>query len=234
MRIYNGDENEDRQNGGGEAAQDGAVTTRGAQGLIHCMTIIGQIEGHTTLPNQTKSTKYEHMIPQLAAIEESPEIAGLILLINTVGGDVEAGLAIAELISGMRTPTVSLVLGGGHSIGVPLAVAARRSFIAPSASMMIHPVRFNGLVIGTPQTFDYLLKVQDRIVNFITANSNIEAERLRGYMLNMGELTTDVGSMLDGEEAVACGLIDQLGGIADALDWLHGEIAKNKGAEDEK
>lgn len=196
----------------------------GAKPLIHCMTVIGQIEGHTVLPAQTKSTKYEHVIPELAAIEESPEIKGLILLINTIGGDVEAGLAIAELISGMRTPTVSLVLGGGHSIGVPLAVAAKHSFIAPSASMMLHPVRYNGLVVGTPQTFEHFLKIQDRIVNFITANSRIEENVLRGYMMKTGELSTDVGSVLDGEEAVKCGLIDEMGGIADALDWLHREI----------
>ena len=188
------------------------------------MTIIGQIEGHTTLPSQTKATKYEHMIPQLAAIEESPEIRGLLLLLNTIGGDVEAGLALAELIASMKTPTASLVLGGGHSIGVPLAVAAQRSFIVPSATMTIHPVRFSGLVVGAPQTFENFIRIQERIIRFITSNSRISDERLRAFMLNTGELTTDVGTVLDGEKAVAEGLIDEVGGLSQALAWLHETI----------
>ena len=204
--------------------QDGAVTVESGHGLIHCMTIIGQIEGHTTLPNQTKATKYEHMIPQLAAIEESPEIRGLLLLLNTIGGDVEAGLAIAELLASMKTPTASLVLGGGHSIGVPLAVAAQRSFIVPSATMTIHPVRFSGLVVGAPQTFENFVRIQERIIRFITTNSRISDERLRRFMLNTGELTTDVGTVLDGEKAVSEGLIDEVGGLSQALAWLHGQI----------
>ena len=201
--------------------QDGAVTLKSEQGLIHCITIIGQIEGHTALPSQTKATRYEHMLPQLAAVEESPEIRGLLLLINTVGGDVEAGLAIAELIAGMKTPVASLVLGGGHSIGIPLAVAARRSFIVPSATMTVHPVRFSGLVVGVPQTFETFLRIQERIIRFITENSRIPDSRLREFMLNTRELTTDVGTVLDGEHAVAEGLIDQVGSLSHALEWLH-------------
>ena len=220
-------ENEEPENHPQESQkdhQDGAVTVESGHGLIHCMTIIGQIEGHTTLPSQTKATKYEHMIPQLAAIEESPEIRGLLLLLNTIGGDVEAGLALAELIASMKTPTASLVLGGGHSIGVPLAVAAQRSFIVPSATMTIHPVRFSGLVVGAPQTFENFIRIQERIIRFITSNSRISDERLRAFMLNTGELTTDVGTVLDGEKAVAEGLIDEVGGLSQALAWLHETI----------
>lgn len=229
MRYCNGDPEENAntsQENNPQEPSDGAVTVGGGHGLIHCMTIIGQIEGHTTLPNQTKATKYEHMIPQLAAIEESPEIRGLLLLLNTIGGDVEAGLAIAELIASMKTPTASLVLGGGHSIGVPLAVASQRSFIVPSATMTIHPVRFSGLVVGAPQTFENFVRIQERIIRFITANSRISDERLRGFMLNTGELTTDVGTVLDGEKAVAEGLIDEVGGLSQALAWLHEKIDK--------
>ncbi len=220
-------ENEETENHPQESQkdhQDGAVTVESGHGLIHCMTIIGQIEGHTTLPSQTKATKYEHMIPQLAAIEESPEIRGLLLLLNTIGGDVEAGLALAELIASMKTPTASLVLGGGHSIGVPLAVAAQRSFIVPSATMTIHPVRFSGLVVGAPQTFENFIRIQERIIRFITSNSRISDERLRAFMLNTGELTTDVGTVLDGEKAVVEGLIDEVGGLSQALAWLHETI----------
>lgn len=227
MAYYHGENEESEapeQEKNAQDHQDGAVTVDSGRGLIHCMTIIGQIEGHTTLPNQTKATKYEHMIPQLAAIEESPEIRGLLLLLNTIGGDVEAGLAIAELLASMKTPTASLVLGGGHSIGVPLAVAAQRSFIVPSATMTIHPVRFSGLVVGAPQTFENFVRIQERIIRFITANSRISDERLRGFMLNTGELTTDVGTVLDGEKAVAEGLIDEVGGLSQALSWLHGMI----------
>ena len=189
---------------------------------IHCLTIAGQIEGHTLLPAAAKTTKYEHVMPLLAAVEESPEITGLLILLNTAGGDVEAGLGIAELIAGMKTPTASLVLGGGHSIGVPLAAAARRSFIAPSAAMTLHPVRLTGVVLGVPQTYDYLARVQGRIVRFITAHSRISEAKLTELMLRTGELAGDVGSVVDGPEAVALGLIDALGGLSDALDYLHG------------
>lgn len=199
----------------------GSVTT---ESRIHCLTIIGQIEGHYILPPQNKTTKYEHVIPQLVAIEESSTIRGLIIVINTVGGDVEAGLAIAEMVAGMKKPTVSLVLGGGHSIGVPLAVSAKRSFIAPSAAMTVHPIRMNGLVIGVPQTFSYFEKMQERIVRFITENSRISAERLREIMRNTGELTTDVGTVLSGEEAVREGIIDELGSLSDALEALYAMI----------
>ena len=193
-------------------------------GEIHCVTIIGQIEGHVALPADTKTTRYEHIMPLLAAIEESEEIKGLLILLNTVGGDIEAGLGLAELIAGMRKPTASLVLGGGHSIGVPLAVAASRSFIVPSAAMTIHPVRLSGVVIGVPQTFDYFNRISERIVRFITGHSHISPERFSEYMTRTGELTQDVGSVLDGREAVECGLIDQLGNLSDALDYLHGQI----------
>ena len=193
-------------------------------GEIHCVTIIGQIEGHVALPADTKTTRYEHIMPLLAAIEESEEIKGLLILLNTVGGDIEAGLGLAELIAGMRKPTASLVLGGGHSIGVPLAVAASRSFIVPSAAMTIHPVRLSGVVIGVPQTFDYFNRISERIVRFITGHSHISPERFSEYMTRTGELTQDVGSVLDGREAVECGLIDQLGSLSDALDYLHGQI----------
>ena len=193
-------------------------------GRIHCLTIVGQIEGHQTLPEDAKATKYEHILPLLAAIEESPEIRGLLILLNTVGGDVEAGLAMAEMIAGMQTPTVSLVLGGGHSIGVPLAVAARCSMIAPSAAMTIHPVRLNGVVIGVPQTYNYFARIQERIVRFVTEHSRISREDYLRLMTDTDELANDVGSVLDGEEAVRLGLIDRIGGLSDALDWLHKRI----------
>jgi ATP-dependent protease ClpP protease subunit len=206
----------------------GSTTTRSEKGVIHCLTIVGQIEGHQILPPETKSTKYEHVMPQLAAIEESDEIEGLLILLNTVGGDIEAGLGIAEMIASMRKPTASLILGGGHSIGVPLAVAAKRSIIAPSAAMTIHPVRLTGVVIGVQQTYNYFGKIQERIVQFVTSNSNIRRERFIEMMLKTGELATDVGTVIYGEEAVQTGLIDQVGGLADALDWLHRQIAEDK------
>ena len=193
-------------------------------GKIHCLSIVGQIEGHQLLPEDAKATKYEHILPLLAAIEESPEIEGLLILLNTMGGDVEAGLAIAELIAGMTKPTVSLVLGGGHSIGVPLAVAARRSLIAPSAAMTIHPVRVNGVVIGVPQTYHYFARIQERIVGFVTGHSGVSREDYLRLMTNTDELANDVGSVIYGEEAVALGLIDSLGTLSDALAYLHGEI----------
>lgn len=195
-------------------------------GEIHCITIIGQIEGHVMLPPDTKTTKYEHIMPLLAAVEEAEDIHALLILLNTVGGDIEAGLGLAELIAGMRKPTASLVLGGGHSIGVPLAVAADRSFIVPSAAVTIHPVRITGVVIGVPQTYDYISRISDRIVRFITDHSCISPEKFTEYMNRTGELTQDVGSVLDGEEAVSSGLIDRLGGLSDALDYLHRRIAE--------
>ena len=201
----------------------GAVLT-GSRHLIHCLTIIGQIEGHYILPPQNKTTKYEHVIPQLAAIEESSEIKGLLILLNTVGGDVEAGLAIAELIASMKKPTVSLVLGGGHSIGVPLAVSARESFIVPSATMTIHPVRMNGLIVGVPQSFSYFEKMQERITRFVTDNSGITPERFTELMMATGELAMDVGTSVDGETAVQEGLIGHLGGLSDAIQCLYDMI----------
>ena len=204
--------------------ESGGITAGQGRHLIHCLTIIGQVEGHFILPPQNKTTKYEHVIPQLAAIEESPDIKGLLILLNTVGGDVEAGLAIAELIAGMRTPTVSIVLGGGHSIGVPLAVSARTSFIVPSATMTIHPVRMNGLVLGVPQSFSYFDKMQERITRFVTDNSRISPERFRELMMQTGELAMDVGTSIDGETAVKEGLIDRLGGLSDAIECLYGMI----------
>lgn len=204
---------------------DTQISTSGSMtGQIHCLTIIGQVEGHQILPEDTKTTKYEHVLPLLAAIEETAEIRGLLILLNTVGGDVEAGLAIAELIAGMRKPTVSLVLGGGHSIGVPLAVAAKRSFIAPSAAMTIHPVRVNGVVIGVPQTYEYFARIQERIVGFVTAHSRIRREDYLRLMNKTDELANDVGSVIHGEDAVHLGLIDAAGTLSDALDWLHRQI----------
>lgn len=198
------------------------------QGTIHCLTIIGQIEGHQILPEDLKTTKYEHILPTIAAVEESPEITALLILLNTAGGDVEAGLAIAEMIAGMRKPTASLVLGGGHSIGVPLAVAADKSFIAPSASMTIHPVRITGVVIGAAQTYDYLARMQARITAFVTAHSGISEERFVHLLSDATQLANDVGSILTGQEAVSAGLIDTVGTLADALKYLHerGEEAK--------
>lgn len=208
-----------------QIVETGSITVEKNGHSIHCLTIIGQIEGHYILPPQNKTTKYEHVIPQLVAIEESDEIEGLIVILNTVGGDIEAGLAIAELISGMKTPTVSLVLGGGHSIGVPLAVSAKQSFIVPSATMTVHPVRMNGLVLGVPQTFSYFQKMQERIVDFVSKNSKMPPEKFREFMLATGELATDVGTVLDGNAAVECGMIDRLGGLSDALDCLYQMIA---------
>jgi ATP-dependent protease ClpP protease subunit len=199
------------------------------KGRIHCITIIGQIEGHQVLPEDVKSTKYEHILPMIAAIEESEDIDALLILLNTMGGDVEAGLAIAELIAGMKKPTASLVLGGGHSIGVPLAVAAKRSMIAPSAAMTIHPVRINGVVIGVPQTYNYFSKIQERIIAFVTEHSGLSREDYIKFMSNTDEMANDIGSVIYGREAVESGLIDQLGTLSDALEYLHGEIKRQKG-----
>jgi len=206
----------------------GSTTVATGDGTIHTLTIIGQIEGHQEAPDGAKTTKYEHVLPLLTAIEESSEVDGLLILLNTMGGDIEAGLAIAEMISGMRKPTVSLVLGGGHSIGVPLAVAASESFIVPSGAMTIHPVRLNGLVIGVSQTFHYFERIQDRICSFVTRNSRISREQFEKLMLNTGEMAADVGSVIYGEEAVRIGLIDHLGGLSDAIDCLRKKMKEEK------
>ena len=195
---------------------------------IHCLTIIGHIEGHYLLGDSHKATKYEHMLPMLVAVEESPDVKGLLVLLNTAGGDVEAGLAIAEMIASMSKPTVSLVLGGGHSIGMPLAVSAKRSFIVPSATMTIHPVRMNGLVVGTPQTFCYFSRMQERIISFVVRNSRISADALRSLMMKTGEIATDTGTILDGNEAVAAGIIDEVGGLSSALRCLRKMIGDNE------
>ena len=223
------DENENTQKNQNNSSvfETGSITIKKDDHFIHCLTIIGQIEGHYILPSQNKTTKYEHVIPQLVAIEESKEIEGLLIILNTVGGDVEAGLAIAELISTMKTPTASLVLGGGHSIGVPLAVSCNKSFIVPTATMTVHPVRMNGTVLGVPQTLSYFEKMQDRIAGFVEANSQISAEEFRNLMMKTGELIMDVGSVLDGESAVKCKLIDELGGLSDALDYLYSVIEED-------
>ena len=206
----------------------GSDMTRGKDGNIYTLTIIGQVEGHQVLPENCKTTKYEHVLPLLAGLEESEEVDGLLLLLNTVGGDIEAGLAIAEMIAGMKKPTVSLVLGGGHSIGIPLAVCTKRSFITPTASMTVHPVRMTGLVVGAPQTFRYFQRIQEQIAEFVTTNSCISKEDFEAYMMATGEMATDVGTILYGREAVASGLIDELGGLNDALSCLHGMIREQK------
>ena len=211
-----------------EIKETGSVVTDNGKHKIHCLTIIGQIEGHYILPSQNKATKYEHLIPQLVSIEEDPEISGLLMILNTVGGDVEAGLALAELVAGMKKPTVSLVLGGGHSIGVPLAVAAKKSFIAPSATMTIHPVRMSGMMIGVPQTFEHFRRMQDRITNFVTANSDMPYDRFIELCMNTSELVTDVGTVLDGEKAVKEGLINSIGSLSDAMSCLYEMIENNK------
>ncbi len=205
----------------------GADLTKGKNGNIYTLTIIGQIEGHQVLPDNCKTTKYEHILPLLAGIEESEEIDGLLLLLNTVGGDIEAGLAIAEMIAGMKKPTVSLVLGGGHSIGIPLAVCTKQSFITPTASMTVHPVRMTGLVVGAPQTYRYFQRIQEQIADFVTSNSGISRENFERYMMATGEMATDVGTILYGKEAVSSGLIDHLGCLSDALEALHRMIRDN-------
>ena len=210
----------------------GLVAVRSSGHLIHCLTVIGEIEGHYILPPQNKTTKYEHIIPALVAIEQDSAIEGLLIILNTVGGDVEAGLAIAELIAGMETPTVSIVVGGGHSIGVPLAVSAKHSFIVPTATMTIHPVRMNGLVLGIPQTLSYFDRMQERITSFVTRNSRISAEHFRELMMKKDELVMDVGSVVDGEEAVRSGLIDSLGGLSDAIKCLYSLIDEHKAADE--
>ena len=217
-----------------QIGETGSVLTSHKDSIIHCLTIIGQIEGHYILPSQNKTTKYEHVIPLLVSIEEDERIDGLLILLNTVGGDVEAGLAIAEVISGMKKPTVSIVLGGGHSIGIPLAVAAKKSFIAKSASMTVHPVRTTGLTLGVPQTFEYFQRMQDRITTFVAENSDITKERYNELVLNTGELVMDIGTILEGEEAVEEGLIDSVGTVSEAIDALYDMIKESKGPKEPK
>lgn len=218
----NNEEQERREN----IIECGMVEAENSHGMIRSLNIIGTIEGHSLLPSGTKSTKYEHVLPRLVAVEEDDEADGLLILLNTVGGDVEAGLAIAEMIAGMSKPTVSLVLGGSHSIGVPLAVAADKSFIVPSATMTIHPMRINGVIIGVMQTFRYLNKMQDRIIDFIVRNSKIDTDSFKHLMLATDEIANDVGTVLFGEQAVECGLIDAVGGVKDALSALYEMIGK--------
>ena len=211
-----------------EIIENGSVTKSNGRYCIHCLTVIGQVEGHYILPEHNKTTKYEHVIPQLVAIEEDEDIEGLLILLNTVGGDVEAGLAIAEMVAGMSKPTVSMVLGGGHSIGVPLAVSANTSFIAPTATMTVHPIRMNGLVLGVPQTFSYFNRMQERITSFVCENSKISAERFRELMTKTGDLVTDVGTVLGGEDAVREGIIDRLGTLSDSMKELYRLIDRKK------
>ena len=206
--------------------RDGAVVLNSEGESFYCISIIGLIEGHYVSESNQKSTKYDHILPLLVSIEENENIDGLLILINTLGGDVEAGLAIAEMIASLKKPTASIVLGGGHSIGVPLAVSAKRSFIVPSATMTIHPVRTNGLVLGVPQAFDYLEKMQDRIINFIVSHSNVKEDYFRKILSRTDVLVNDIGSILDGYAATECGLIDEVGGIKEALDYLKNTIKK--------
>jgi len=231
MEKHEQEYDDEQEETSGSIEEMGSVTVKRGDHSIHCLTVIGQIEGHFILPAQTKTTKYEHVIPQLVAVEERDDIDGLLIILNTVGGDVEAGLAIAELIAGMKKPTVSLVLGGGHSIGVPLAVSAKHSFIVPSATMTIHPVRMNGLVVGVPQSFSYFEQMQNRIISFVAGNSGIVPDRLKELMMNTSEMVMDVGTVLDGKRAVKEGLIDQLGGLSDAMDCLQKMIDKKIGEE---
>ena len=211
-----------------------SVVVKGEREAVYCLSVIGQIEGHYLLPEGQKATKYEQLIPLLVSVEEDERMDGLLVVLNTMGGDVEAGLALAELIASMRKPTVTLVLGGGHSIGVPLAVAGRKSFIVPSATMTIHPVRMNGLVLGVPQTLSYFDKMQERIVRFVCDNSSISPERFRELMMTTGELMMDVGTVLDGEAAVEEGLIDHLGGLAEAIDCLYTMIEEERSTREEE
>lgn len=208
--------------------EDGIIPATKGRHAIHCLTVIGTIEGHSLAPDNQKTTKYEHVIPQLVDIEEDPEIEGLLVILNTVGGDVEAGLALAELIAGVGKPSATLVLGGGHSIGIPLAVSARRSFIVPTATMTVHPVRHSGMVLGVPQTLRYFEQMQERIVGFVAGHSGITARRFTALMHNTGELVMDMGTVLDGRQAVEEGLIDELGGLSDALRYLYREIEGKK------
>lgn len=233
---------EDLQNNSGTPEGDqfeyimksGGVISKGDGQTVHCLTIIGQIEGHFLLGDGQKATKYEHIIPLLVSIEEDPEIDGMLMVLNTMGGDVEAGLAIAEMVAGMTKPTVSLVLGGGHSIGVPLAVSAKKSFIVPSATMTIHPVRMSGTVVGAPQTYYYFERMQDRIVSFVVKNSGVSEDNFRKMLLRTDQIATDTGTLIDGTEAVGCGLIDEVGSLSDALAALRGMIGKKESAPAQK
>lgn len=222
---------EEKENETGDIVDFGSAMTRTPHGNVYCMTIIGQIEGHSAAASGAKTTKYEHVLPLLAKLEESAEVDGVLFLLNTVGGDVEAGLAIAELIAGMTKPTVSIVLGGSHSIGVPLAVAARRSFAVPSAAMTVHPVRMSGMVIAAPQTYNYFQRLQDRIVDFVSRHSRISQEDFTALMLKKDDMAADVGSVLYGEEAVEKGIIDAVGGLSDGLACLYRQIREQKGLE---
>lgn len=224
----NENKNEEMNNEYEEIKDLGGIAVENSKGRFFCISIVGQIEGHSVLPPQTKTTKYEHILPKLISVEEDDKIDGLLVILNTVGGDIEAGLAIAEVIASMKKPTVSLVLGGGHSIGVPLAVSADCSFIVPSATMTIHPVRMSGTVIGVPQMFDYLYKIQDRIMDFVVSHSKIEKEEFARLLLETDEIANDVGTVLFGEEAVKCGIIDKVGGISAASDTLYEMIEKSK------
>lgn len=218
--------NEEKLNQQEIIEKSGGITAESEGERIHCMSIIGQIEGHYTLPDGQKATKYEHIVPLLVSVEQSDDIDGLLIILNTMGGDVEAGLAIAELIASMKKPTVSLVLGGGHSIGVPLAVSAKKSFIVPSATMTVHPVRISGTVVGSPQTFYYFEKMQERITDFVCQHSAVSKEHFTSLMMRTDQIATDTGSIIDGKEATSCGLIDKIGGLSDALQELEQMIAK--------
>ena len=220
------EQKENEKEGRQQMVDFGAATVKSSRGTVYILTIIGQIEGHTEAPQGQKTTKYEHVIPQLVAVQEDPRIEGLLVLLNTVGGDVETGLALAELIASISKPSATLVLGGGHSIGIPLAVAARHSFIVPTATMTVHPVRHSGMVLGVPQTLRYFEQMQERIVSFVTEHSKITARRFTQLMHNTGELVMDMGTVLDGRQAVEEGLIDELGGLRDALGYLYKEIEK--------
>ncbi len=234
----NNDTNSDNQDAANQNTQNikdfGMTDVENPRGNIHCLTIVGQVEGHMLLPSQNKSTKYEHVIPLLVSIEQDEKVDGLLVILNTIGGDVEAGLAISEMIASMQKPTVSLVLGGGHSIGVPLAVSSDRSFIVPSAAMTIHPIRMSGTVIGVPQTYEYFNKMQERIVNFVVKNSQVKKEVFTDMMMKTGEIANDVGCIILGEEAVRLGLINEVGGIRDALECLYAMIEENKQQAEEK
>ena len=229
VNSCDGDENENRDTPQQQIIEMGSTVVKNKRGTIHCLTIIGQIEGHTTLPSNVKTTKYEHVLPLLASVEEKDDVDGLLLLLNTVGGDIEAGLGIAELVAGMTKPTATLVLGGGHSIGVPLAVCGKETFIAPTASMTVHPVRMSGTVIAAPETYRYFERIRERIVQFVAANSRVTAERFRELMLASGDMANDVGTVLYGEQAVAEGIIDRVGTLSDALEALYGQIARRRG-----
>lgn len=229
VNSCDGDENENRDAPQQQIIEMGSTVVKNKRGTIHCLTIIGQIEGHTTLPSNVKTTKYEHVLPLLTSVEEKDDVDGLLLLLNTVGGDIEAGLGIAELVAGMTKPTATLVLGGGHSIGVPLAVCGKETFIAPTASMTVHPVRMSGTVIAAPETYRYFERIRERIVQFVAANSRVTAERFRELMLASGDMANDVGTVLYGEQAVAEGIIDRVGTLSDALEALYGQIARRRG-----